>query len=256
MSTAQVKEPEFVSVRQGTIQVCDIIWDPTIYPRCDVDHAQISNLKQIWQVNGKFDPLILEHKTNRIIDGTNRWKVLCALGVQEIEVIWYRYKSDADALLHAAILNHRHGVKLSGQDLAMVVRKLCTHGLTQEQITQALGLNTRNFERFKAQWASVMGKTIKSAQQGKVPKACIPRQASVENGNVITLKFGTRHLAGSTISPKQAEANVHYCGMAQIYVINQVILLIEGSILERGNEQVLDALRRLGSLLKKHGWTK
>lgn len=216
------------------MKLSTLILDFNLYPRAEVDTTHVRYMCDAQRAGIEFPPIIVDQKSKRIIDGFHRSRMYARmLGADaEVDVILKKYENDGEMFAEAMRLNATHGRTLTRFDRVHCAIKAESFGLTAEQTASALCLTTEAVGKLKADRIgrlSVVGGT-------KEP---------------LPLKRTIRHMAGRDISMRQAEANDKLSGMAQLFYVNQLILLIENELLDAENEALMAGLGRLGELISK-----
>ena len=172
--------------------------------------------------------LIVDRKSKRVIDGFNRLTRALRYGGEgaTIEVCWRDYKSERDMLLDSFHLNSAHGLKFTTYDLARCITISEGFKLKPAEVAAALHLTVERLENIRLR---------KTALDSK--------------GRLVPIKRTLAAFAGRRISAAQIEANRRAVGHHQVFLVNQVINLIEGGILDAEDETLLRRLEHLAALL-------
>ncbi|KKN49331.1 hypothetical protein LCGC14_0644300 [marine sediment metagenome] len=212
----------------------DLNLDFTLYPRGSIDQQRVSNYRQAMEAGSEFPPIIVD-QNNRVIDGFHRVTAcMRAFGdAASIAAEVHSYPTETDAFEAAMLANSSHGMTLSHLDQVH-----CLY------VAQDLGIDP-------ARAASALHITVEKASNiikhvGFVSK---PLTGLGPDGNIIPLKPSARHLQGKKLSPEQVEAHAKMAGGTQIYLVNQLIGLIETGILDMSQERLIPRLEKLRGLL-------
>jgi hypothetical protein len=213
------------------IKATELIWDQTIYPRTDVNSIHVGVLADALRVGEKLPSLVVEKKTNRIVDGVSRWhahrKVFgdtCLIECEE-----RKYASDKELFLDAIKLNTAHGLVLDQCEKTKCALTLEQMGVTREQIMQVLRVTAETYERLTARTAFRAGQ----------PNERVPLKSSMAS------------LSGRTLTSKQESTNNYVGGMRPLYYVNCVVGFIESGMCKDGTAELMDALSHLRDLLMK-----
>ena len=89
--------------------------DGSIRVRLWFDDEHIERLAEVAQ-DFALEPIVVD-QSMRIVDGLHRYKALLKVKAPSVVVARYEYRSNADAMKHAILLNTRHGKRLSNNEL-------------------------------------------------------------------------------------------------------------------------------------------
>ena len=223
------------------IPISSLVFDGEIYPRLKIDPSNIRQLAEKIESGITIDPLVIEAKTNRLIDGVHRWKAYQRLKIKQTKCLIFEYANDGEACRHAAQLNVHHGCRLNRADLAMIIDKLTNHGLQQTEIQEILGLTRESYEHLSTSFGYRHGKLS--------PKTSIP--LSEELNRRVYLKANLQHLKGKQLSKKQIEGADKTIGLQQVAIVNQTINMLENDLADWSNELLIERLKMLAALIKE-----
>jgi hypothetical protein len=174
-------------------------------------------------------PVVADKKSKVVVDGFHRTLVVLRKGPNAlIEVLFRPYKNRAEMLLDAMRLNSAHGEKLSSYDKARSVALAEEFKLAPEVVAAALRMTVEQVADLR------MRKTAIDPDQKLIP-----------------IKLPLRRFAGQQLTASQIEGNQRAGGMSQLYMINQVINLIEHNLIDTASESVRERLAHLAKLLAK-----
>lgn len=210
------------------VKAATLILDYGLYPRHDLNPIHIRDIIQAMESGKEMPPVIADRETKKITDGFHR--VTAALRIDEnatITVEWRDYADDAARFEDAMRLNASHGQKFSPYDHARCVIIGEEFSLTPDRIAAALNMTRDKLEDLR------MRKT-----------------ASGPDSHLQPIKHTVVHLAGRKLSEQQIEGLAHTGGKSQTYYVNQVINFLEGDLLDRENEKLMERLAKLARLLE------
>ncbi len=211
-----------------------LVHDTTIYPRTDVNAINISSLSEAILLGNELPPIVIEAKTNRIVDGVHRWRAhIKAFGEAcEVECDVREYASDADLFLDAVGLNSTHGLKIMPTDQIRIFYLGESLGLSKEKMAQAMRMRFDKAERMI---------TLRTAF----------RELPDGKKEPVVLKGAMKSFSGATLTDQQIATNKSIGGMQPLYYVNQLVALIKSGICNRANENLLQGLYELQALLDK-----
>lgn len=162
-----------------------LIFDWNLWPRQSaqkLDSTNISRMKTSLKAGFKLPPIIVDKKSNRIVDGFHRAKAtLDVFGDDaEIDVIFKKYKTDAEMFLDAGATNCYHGLTMSPKDRAFFINKCRKFKIPPIVVAESLQMDVKKMQEF-----------LKS------------RTAKTENGETIILSAGAKSLAGTKVTKEQ-----------------------------------------------------
>lgn len=205
-----------------------LVRDFDLYPREMVDSTHVRHIMDAIEAGVKVPPLIVDRKSKRIIDGFHRHSAHLRIDkTKPVDVEYRDYDSDSAMFAEAMALNANHGRKLSTNDRVRCVLRARELGIDDELTAVSLNTTVTTVERY------VQELTVKVVGQTTGRKV---------------LKMPVRHLVGSKITAKQAEAIDRLGGNKQVFFVNQLIRLIEADLLDRGDEKLMERLAKLVEL--------
>lgn len=214
----------------STIAMSQLVLDYTTYPRSQVSSNRVAQYCEAMRAGAKFPVLVVERKSKRIVDGFHRFLAYKKTlePESEIEVELRDYRSEVDFRLDTYRLNSGHGQALTPFDRARASLELKKLGASMRAIAAALGVRVE---------------TLRAVGEGRV--------ATTSGGEETTLKRTIRHMAGHEISEQQEEANKKLSGANPIYLLDQVLLLLETDLFDLENKNVMERLVKLKKALHK-----
>src|SRR5262245_56621185 len=208
--------PKVIDLREKGVEInvpiAKLVEDFSLYPRIGLNNTTVATYREAHRAGAKFPRILIDHKW-RIIDGWHRKTVFELEGAKTIPAIQVRVRNDVHFFELAAEANAKHGTPYSGYDRNRMIARAEELGITKERISEILSVTVEKIEDVEKGWASV------SADQRPMP-----------------LKASVRHLAGRKLTAKQFNAHEHIGGMQQTFYVNQVLLFLEGNLLDYQNE--------------------
>jgi ParB-like chromosome segregation protein Spo0J len=183
-----------------------IVTDESLYPRNGVSGFNVNRLINAIESGAKLPPIIIENKTNRLVDGRHRYEAHKGLGLKTIEVIEKVYKNEADLYADAVRLNVVHGEPLDLYTIRTAIIRLSTYGYSKEEVSEIVRLPVEQ---------------ITKAER---------RVAHNESGEPVALKGGLSHLAGQTLDRHQQEINRRYSGPKALFFVRQIAGLLANNM--------------------------
>lgn len=212
------------------VKAASLVLDYNLYPRHQLNTQHIRNLQNSTEAGAQFPPVVADRKTRKVVDGFHR--VTRALKYEgadaEIEAEFRNYKDEGAMLLESMVFNSGHGARLSSYDLVRCIVLAEEFSLSPVQVSSALHLTAEK---------------IVELRQNKT--------AEDPEGNVIPIKRTSMHLAGSRMTRVQVEGNKRSVGFHGVFLVNQVINLVEHRLLDLTNETLVEKLIHLRDLLDK-----
>lgn len=207
-----------------TVKCVDLVMDFDLYPRSSHDSQHVSYIVEAIAAGEKLPPVIADRKSRRVIDGFHRIKAhLRHFGdLAEIEVEFRDYANDKEAFLAAIELNSRHGARLDRHDRVHCGIRAKELRIRRDLIANALHMS-----------------------MGVYAKLMDDRTATSAGGQDVPLKQTIRHKAGQKLTKEQVAANKKLGGMSPIFYCNQLLTLIENSLLDMENARLVEKLHAL-----------
>jgi ParB-like chromosome segregation protein Spo0J len=223
--------PKVINLRDRWTEVdaplAKLVEDFTLYPRAGIAQPVIGQYHEALKAGVTFPPIQVDHKW-RVIDGWHRLAAHRLFGSVTIPALQKRVRDDREFFELAVAANAAHGNRYSGYDRARVIARAEELGIDKERISNLLSVTVESIAEVEKGFAS------DSKDERPMP-----------------LKASVRHLAGRRLTQRQAEAHEHIGGMQQTFYINQVLLLLEGNLLDYKNEALMSRLYRLKQALGK-----
>jgi len=212
------------------MRIADLVLDPSIYPRAQVDLPHVSRLIDAIEAGHALPSITVERRTSRVIDGWHRLHAHKKLYGEnaDIRVDLQDYPDEAAAFLAAVRANSQHGRTYSAYDRTRCLARLAALGVQPQLAADALGLSVQKADRL----------TIK-------------RTAHVGDA-MVAVKQSTQHLAGTTITERQHEGIKRAGGNNFTFYAGQLASALEHDLVDRRNANLRAHLERLYGLLADH----
>jgi hypothetical protein len=135
------------------VKALELIMDWNLWPRFEARELSMPHIKwmvETLQTGGTLPPILVDAKSNRIVDGFHRTKAHLKLygDGAEIDAELKEFKSEREMLLESAKINTRHGLPLNSKDRAHVILKLQQMRAPWPVIADALGMDKDKLQRF------------------------------------------------------------------------------------------------------------
>lgn len=214
------------------VKAAFLVFDYDLYPRHQLDQICVSDYVNAMKAGAVFPPIVADKKSKRIIDGFKRTRAtLKAFGADaQIDVEWRTYPDgpagDAALIQDAISLNADHGERFSHYDMRRCVLLAAQFGLDQDKLAVAMRITMDRLETIRGQ--------IHTSRSGEQVSG---KQASV-------------HLLDEPITNKQRDGIKRAGGGNQLFFVNQVINLIESSLLDTSSERLMERLEVLANLIR------
>lgn len=209
------------------IKAATLVLDYDLYPRPQIDSQHVMEIAAALEAGMELPPVIYDQKTKRVSDGFHRVRANIKVFGEDCEImgIGKRYRTERDIFLDAMKYNAAHGKNLSQYDRArclIIAEKL---GIKQDAIADALHVTVGRLDTLRV------------------------RKTARTNGNHVALKRTIGHKAGEKLTKPQQEANKKLGGMNQLFYVNQVILLFENDLVDTENEELMNRVEHLKTLI-------
>ena len=209
--------------------IAELVMDFDIYPRSKVDTFHCNAMKQAIQSGAEFPPVVICKKTKRIVDGFHRCTAFKAIygPSHKVQCVEKTYKSDANLFVDVMRFNASHGKSLSPCDkarCAIIAERL---HVPDDAVAGALHVSAEYLGELRVD---------KTATAGGLH---VPLKRTIQ-----------KQLAGRKLTDRQALANTRLSGMNQQFYVNQVIELIESNLLDMEDDNLMEKIERLRTLLE------
>lgn len=214
-----------------------IIQDFNLYPRSSVNPFVVSNYLEALRAGATFPPVEVDQKF-RLIDGFHRYEAHKRSHAKSIAATVIPVRNDAEFFGRAIATNARHGNQFSGYDRARMIAKAADLGIQKDHIVSLLSITIESIDSIERGFGHARG------------------EDDSELETLIPLKNSVRHLAGRTLSRRQLNAHQHIGGQQQTFYVNQVLLFLEGNLLDHKNPALMARLYALAQALEKVNFAK
>lgn len=167
------------------MKVLELIRDWALWPRWEaqeLDATNLSRIKEGLRAGVQFPPIIIDAKSNRIVDGFHRQEAIIDIFGEDaqVEVEKREYANDTAMFMEAARLNSIQGLPLSPRDKAHVILKLRKSKVPWPAVAETLGMTDSKAKDFLAK-----------------------RTAKTTTGMRIPLPYGANSLAGKQMNKEE-----------------------------------------------------
>jgi hypothetical protein len=189
-----------------TVAISDLKFDPTIYPRQNVDDHHIRQMCDSIEGGETLPPIVVEKKSKRIVDGVHRYHAALRRGAKRIDCVLKTYASEVDLFREAVMLNTGIGLKLGTDDTLKVIEIAERLDLKEIDISSMLRTSIAHLRMIKPRFGTVEETVAGVKQLRRVP-----------------LKGSIRHMAGEQITPDQAKAIESAPGQSYLLSVRQLL---------------------------------
>lgn len=233
-----------------TIPVSELIEDHDLYPRAFPDDDHIAYLVDALQAGATFPAIVIEHETNRIVDGWHRCRAYTeAFGaLHPVECIEKNYESDAELFLDAVHYNAAHGNRLLQDDRKHIIETADRLSIPTDLIAGALLMPMDRIGALRPTLApSLLTNAVTVAKPHTTPFGAWNRS---EIGRRKGSQFGKTAHAGQA---EQAESRIIEHGGTSDFesCANQLIRFIEAKAWDAENIDLKRKCAKLHLLLER-----
>ena len=209
-----------------TVKAAELVLDYDMYPRHQISVENKRQILEAMMAGVVMPPVVACRKTKRVVDGFHRTSAAIDSDAEAvIPVEWRNYKGNKERFLDAMRLNAGHGLKLTSYDRARCIVMSKKFGIDLTAAAEALSVTMKKLEKI------------------------IAHKTAILNGERVAIKRTLHHKAGLSVTAAEMEGNKRAVGHNQLFLINQVINLIESGVLDTKNEKVMAGMNRLYALL-------
>jgi hypothetical protein len=213
-----------------------LVFDFDLYPRSDVDDTHVAHIAEAIRAGTEMPPVIACADSYRIVDGFHRTRAEIRVQGDKaiLNVVLKRYRSDRERFIDAMKYNAHHGHNLTTADrarCALFAKKL---RISVDVLADALSMTV-----------GAIGK-LTTNRIGKMRVA-----NAADTAEEVPLKYVVRHMRGRTMTRAQVEAQKRLGGNNQVFIVNQLITLIESDLLDAENLRLMARLADLRTHLNK-----
>ena len=229
------------------LAIPQMVEDFDFYPRSVVDSTNVAHIAEAVNAGVELPPIILERKTNRIVDGFHRRRAYGRMWGDDavVPVEFRKYETDAEMYADAVRLNASHGRNLTASDRVRVILRAEELQIDPDSIASALNMNVDAVGRLRTERVGRM--RVASSPKGQNGSS----NQGGGNGDLVPLKMPVRHMAGRTLTKAQVEAMPRLGGNQQTFYVNQLLTLVESNMLDTDNEALVERLAILRDKLNE-----
>lgn len=218
------------------IALGELILDFGLYPRSEVETQHVARLVEAIEAGVELPPIVADRRSKRVVDGFHRHRAYSRLyeADAKVQVTLKSYGDDSALFLDAMRLNSGHGRGLSSFDRMHCIIRAEELKVAPVQIASALSITIDRIGELKAHKLGrlhVVGRADRS----------------------VALKNTLSHMSGQSLTEEQQGVNRRLGGMSQRFYANQLIMLVQGGLIDRDDaalmQQLVQLWRLLGELL-------
>ena len=219
------------------LKLADIVFDQKLYPRIETNWLTEVNYADAMKTGAKFPPIevvALAGGKWACCDGWHRIGAAKRAGLDSIEAIVSKAKTEAEQFLRAIETNLTHGRGLSPYEKAIIVQRL----------------HSAEFKWSQSKIAGFLHMTKASLSR-------MIKKRSVLDGN--GFGFGRMHkaplenlVAAGEVSAEAEAAEASLASESQIRVFTQALCCMEGGIVNFGDPNVCEAILQIGRWIREN----
>lgn len=224
------------------IEATKLTFDTTLYPRGDVDEQNIAYMVRSLEAGASLPPILADAKSLRIVDGVHRWyawRRFSGDDAVKIDCEVKTYATEKALFLDAVRLNAKHGSQLTTFDRTRCILRAEELKIPEDQIAAALCLTMEKVGELRKERVGRL--MVRTASGEDEPVAMVQGNRS----GFRPLKRSIRHMAGKMLTQRQAEINEKLSGMEPLFHVNQLLLLIDGNLIDETDEKLMAGLKQL-----------
>lgn len=232
---------------KSKVSLKEIYFDEDLYPRSSWDWKTSYIYSQSMNSGAIFPPIVLallNHK-KYLVDGKHRLEAHKNLKKSDIDAIVHTGWTKKKIFEEAIRLNVTHGRVLSPYEKRRIALKLREMDSSDKEICKLIQVPEDKLENF-------IGSRLINTLTGEVIDSEENERIAKEIGQAI-LKSGVKHFAGQTLSEEDynnLEKNQKsFYGASQVSLLNELIRLIEGNLLDKSDEKVTQLVNKLKKIL-------
>lgn len=213
------------------LKIDEIIFEKEYYPRNDYNWITSLSYSNAMKTGAVF-PLIevaLIKGQYYLVDGKHRLEAYKRNKETHIRVLVNtKITSLAQVYIEGVKRNVTHGRVFSPQEKAQIVVKLKDMKVDMDTISKIIQIPKATMLKFTTD-----------------------RMTSSITGKQVVLKNTINHLSHEEITEEVEETQRSYSGSSQVYLLNELISLIENNLMDMSNENVVAKLNKLTKLLNQ-----
>lgn len=109
-------------MEKTTVPIHEVVFEKEIYPRSEWKQETVNRYADAVESGSEFPPIVLERKTNRLLDGMHRLQAHKQALKSEIACVWADVPDGVPIKVFAASLSAKHGDRISYGDLKQIAR--------------------------------------------------------------------------------------------------------------------------------------
>jgi len=218
-------------MKQKILKIEDINIEEEYYPRTKCYWQTSYKYSQIMQAGTEFPPIEVAVIRRRfyLVDGRHRMEAHKLNKEEFIQaVINPNIRNFKQLYIEAVKRNVKHGEPLTVQDRTKIALKLQKMNFKDVEISRLIGVPVQKLEKYIAD-----------------------RVTNTVTGKTITLKPATSHVKDELVSENVEYAQENLSGIPQTKLLDDIIDLLDSSLIDLNNEKVVEKLGKIKELLKK-----
>jgi ParB-like chromosome segregation protein Spo0J len=189
-----------------SIPLSELKFDEKIYPRQNIDEHHIKQMCNATEGGIVLPPIVVEHKTKRIVDGVHRYHAALRREAKRINCVLKTYANETELFREAVMLNTGVGLKLGVDDTLKVIEIGERLHLKEIDLSAMLRTSIAHLRMISKRFG-----TLEETVEG------------VKRLRRIPLKGSIRHLSGEKISAGQMKAIESAPGQSYLLSVRQLL---------------------------------
>jgi hypothetical protein len=218
-----------------SIPVAGLVEDLSIYPRHEVDEANVARLVCALEAGNSLPPVVAEKKSKRIVDGWHRCRAYRRVFGDEhvIDVELRDYPDEASLVFDSIEMNARHGRQLNGTDRIRSAVMLEQLGFGADQIAVALHVTEAQVQKLVV----------------RVAKARTASVETVPGTRLVALKRPVSWMQGKTLTAEQVKTHDMLPGTSFTLLAKQLLEALRSQMVDLTDDRLMVVLRDLRDAL-------
>lgn len=210
------------------VEVANLILDYNIYPRTAVQDVHVRSMIEAGESGVTFPPILVDHKSMRIVDGFHRYARAIKIGQKTIQAELRTFKNEQEIFEAAVAANANHGRPYAPFDRARIISIGLQLKVSKQKLAAALSMPVSRVEEIRLSFAKV----------GRDDEPTEPLKMTIRN-----------QFQGKRLTHAQAQAQRKLGGQQATFYANQLVILIENDLLNVKNPNILATMHKLASLI-------
>src|SRR5262245_44710210 len=149
-----VETTERSKMIQG-VEITNLVLDYNIYPRTAIQDVHVKAMIEAGEAGVEFPPILVDHKSMRVIDGFHRYSRALKIGQKTIQAELRTFKNEQEIFEAAVAANANHGRPYAPFDRARIISIGLQLKVSKQKLAAALSMPVSRVDEIRLSFAKV-----------------------------------------------------------------------------------------------------